>query len=440
MPFGGKGVKIMSRKLRFLGTILCLVMILPLSAPLFAAEGQENRFSLAECLKCAYQNSEKLKITALAVDQARYQLKQAMAGLWPTLGYEFYRARNSQSEMEFNADYKGLTLSQNLYTGGKLSASIKQAQLRLENALGDNRQVKQQLTNDVKQAYYQMWLALQKLTVAQASYDNMGKHFSNVEKKYQEGMIPKIDLLQAEVNWRKLKPEVIATRNEVALCRSNLALLIGKQAEQALMIELDSLMQITPQTVTATFDNNLETAYRERPELRQMTNNIEFAKLGVVIARADYYPTLALSGSNEGKKNDLSPEWSTTWALTVDLSGTLFNGFATQANVASTKVEVQKQLSKEKQLKDEIRLKLEQVLQSLEESIETIEVNQANRDLAKESLRLTQIKLDEGLATNTDLLDAQLDVDEAQNGYYKGVYNYLIALANLDLVLGKDFN
>ncbi|HYH02581.1 MAG TPA: TolC family protein, partial [Bacillota bacterium] len=391
------------------------------------------------CLKYAYQNSEKLKIAELAVEQARCALKQATAGLWPTLGYEIYRARTGRPDMEYDTDYKGLKFSQNLYTGGKLNASIKQARLRLENALEDQRQVKQQLANDVKQAYYQMWLALQKLTVAQASYDNMGKHFSNVDKKYQEGMIPKIDLLQAQVNWRKLKPEVISAQNEVSLCRSNLALLIGKQNEKTLLIELESLMKITPQTVTTSFDNHLGTAYRERPEMRELINNIEIAKLGVVIAQADYYPKVALSGSEDGNKNDLSPDWSESWTLTADLSGTLFNGFATRQNVASAKMEVAKQLSREKQLKDEIRLKLEQVLQTLEESIETIEVNQANCDLAKESLRLTQIKLDEGLATNTDLLDAQLDVDEALNGYYNGIYNYLAALANLDLVLGKDF-
>jgi outer membrane protein len=429
----------MSHKLRLLWMFLCLSLVLPLGAPGFAAAAQADRFSLADCLQYAYRNSEKLKSAALAVTQSRHELRQATAGWWPTLGYEIYRSNNEQSGIEYNADYKALSLTQNLFTGGKLSAGIKQARLQLANALQDERQVKQQLTYDVKQTYYQMWLALQKLTVAQAAYDNMEKHFHNVEKKYQEGLVPTIDLLQAEVNWRKLKPDVIAAKNEIASYRSNLALLIGKQDGRELTIEVDSLLQITPQPSTVTFEAALEVAYRERPELRQMSNKIEIAKAGVVIARADYYPTLALSDTYKGDRNDLSSTgWTDTWALTLDLSGTLFNGFATQANVAAAKTAVQKQLNSEKQLKDNIRLKLEQVFQSLEESIETIEVHQANRDLAKESLRLTQIKLDEGLATNTDLLDAQLDVDEALNGYYQGVCNYLSALAGLDLVLGKD--
>jgi outer membrane protein len=432
----------MSRKLRFLLImILGLSMVLLVSALSFAAEVPKNRFSLTDCLQYAYHNSEKLKSAALAVTQSHQELRQALAGYWPALGYNIYRTQNDQSGIEYNENYQAFSVTQNLFTGGKLSAGVKQARLQLANAREDERQVKQQLTCDVKQAYYQMWLAMQKLTVAQASYDNMEKHFHNVEKKYQEGLVPRIDLLQAEVNWRKLKPDVIAAQNEIASGRSNLALLIGKQDGRELAIEGDSLQQITPQSSAVTFTDALAAAYRERPELRQMQNNIELTKAGVVIARAGYYPTLALSDTYTNDKYDPSSYGnSEIWVLKLDLSGMLFDGLATPAKVAAAKTALQKQLSNEKQLKNEIRLKLEKVFQSLEESIETVEVDRATRDLAEESLRLIQLKRDEGLATNTDLLDAQLDVDEALNGYYNGVCNYLIALANLDLIVGKEVN
>lgn len=428
----------MGRKPRFQWTIFCLMIILPFAATTLAKTGRGSRMSLAECLNNAYGNSEKLKTADLAVTEARWQVRQVAAGWWPTLNYQLYRAQNGQSDLEYHADHQGLSLTQNIYTGGKLSASIRQTRLKLDNALEDQRRTKQQLTYDVKQAYYQLWLALQKLTVAQASYDNMEKHFHVVEKKYQEGMVPRLDLLQAEVNWRKLKPDVIAAQNEVALDRSNLAILIGEPDGRTVAIETDSLIRMTPQPIGVTMETALETAYRDRPELRQINNNIHLAQAGVAIARSDYYPKLALSGEYKDDQNDLNPGWNETWYLTLDLSGTIFNGFATRAKVAAAQIGIQKQLSGAKQLKDEIWLKLEQIYQSLDESVEAVKVNQANRDLATESLRLTQIKLDEGLATNTDLLDAQLNVDEAMNGYFQGVCNYLIALANLDLLLGKD--
>jgi outer membrane protein len=432
----------MGRKSCYLWTtIIGLIMVFTVSVASWAAEGSENPFSLADCLQYAYHNSEKLKSAALAVAQSRQELRQALAGRWPTLGYDLYRTDIEQSGIEYTKNYQAFSVTQNLFTGGKLSAGIKQARLQLANAREDERQVKQQLTYDVKQAYYQMWLAMQKLTVARAAYDNMEKHFHNVEKKYQEGLVPLIELLQAEVNWRKLKPDVIAAQNEIASYRSNLALLIGKQEGRELAIEGDAWLQITPQPSAVTFPDALTVAYRERPELRRMQNNIELAQAGVTIARSGYYPTLALSDTYENDKYDPSSYGgSEIWVLKLDLSGTLFNGFATQAKVAAAKIALQKQLSNEQQLKNEIRLKLEQVYQSLEESMETVAVNRATHDLAAESLRLTQIKRDEGLATNTDLLDAQLDVDEALNGYYQGVCNYLSALAGLDLVVGKDAN
>jgi outer membrane protein TolC len=430
----------MSRKSRYLWTTMIgLIMVLSVSALSLAAEGPENRYSLADCLQYAYRNSEKLKSAALAVNESRQELRQALAGRWPTLGYELYRTDVEQSGIEYTENYQACSVTQNLFTGGRLSAGIKQARLQLANAREDERQVKQQLTFDVKQAYYQMWLAMQKLTVAQAAYDNMEKHFRNVAKKYQEGLVPRIDLLQAEVNWRKLKPDVIAAKNEIASYRSNLAWLIGKQDGRELAIAGEALLQITPQPSSIIFTEALAAAYRERPEIRQMQNNVELAKAGVVSARAGYYPTLTLSDTYKSDQYDPSAYGgSEVWALTLDLSGTLFDGFATRAKVAAAQAALQKQLSNQKQLKNEIRLKLEQVFQALEESLETIEVNRATRDLARESLRLTQIKLNEGLATSTDLLDAQLDVDEALNGYYNGICNYLLALAGLDLAMGKE--
>ena len=116
----------------------------------------------------------------------------------------------------------------------------------------------------------------------------------------------------------------------------------------------------------------------------------------------------------------------------------IFDGNGTKAKVAAARVDVKTAESNDTQLQDSIRLALESGLQSLEESTETIAVQQANIDLMQNALKLTRLKLEEGLAATTDLMDAQLDLDQTLNDYYSGICNYLTAQAKLDLILGKD--
>lgn len=425
----------MKRKLRFRWVLFGLVVLLQLTAVVCIAENQvKTSLSLDDCLNLAYQNSEKLKTATLNVLKAEHLLRQAQAGILPNLKYNVYTQESDSAAQDGN--WGSLTLSQSLYTGGKLQAGINQARLELANALENERQVKQELTYEVKTAFYQLWLAQQKLKVAEAAYENMEKHFQNTEKKYQEGTISNFDLLQAEVNWKKLRPDVITAQNKVNLSRLNLGVLIGIKSDKSFDIAAETLAHTIPPKPEITLGKGLETAYRDRPEMRQQQNNLEIAKLAVNIAKADYYPTLTASGSYQGSNQD--SDWDKVWALKLDLSGTIFDGKATKAKVAAAEVGVKEQESIELQLRDTIRLALESGLQSLEESWETIKVHHANIDLMQNALRLTQLKLEEGLATTTDLMDAQLDLDETLNDYYSGICNYLTALANLDLVLGKE--
>lgn len=416
----------------FIVKIIIILVFLMIPGLCLAEEPVQKTYSLDDCLKLAYQNSEDLKTAALNVSKARYSVKQVEAGFGPTLTYNV-----AADDISGDIGYTGkISLIQTVYTWGKLSMNLELAQYKLKNALEDERQAKQDLTNNVKNAFYQLWLVNQKLKVVQASYQNMEKHFRNTEQRYQVGTISKFDYLQAEVQWKKLKPNLITAQNNASLSRMNLAVLIGIQLDRLFAIEENSLLKIAPQKIDLTVESALNSASKDRPEMRQMTNNIEIAKLQTKITETAYYSTLALSGNYANNKSE-SSSFEHTWALTLNLSGILFDNFSTQAKVASAKEDEQILLSNEIGLRNQIRLQLNESFQNLAQSFENIEANKANIGLFEEAFRLTQIKLEEGLATTTDLMDAQLDWDEALNGYYEGICDYLKSVSNLELIMGK---
>jgi outer membrane protein len=445
----------MLRKLWF---VFCAASLLALPGMGFAAQnppasaGPET-LSLDQCLKLAFNNSQTIKAAAKSVAIAKTAVKEVAGGFWPKLDYSISALQAEESIYPYTVSpynlsekYSGasISLTQPLYLGGKLTNALKLTKHQLNMAMEDERKTKQQLTFQVKQAFYQVWLAERILIVTQSSYDNLNHHFKEVDGFYQEGTASKFELLRAKVQRDSLKPPVITAQNGVKLAKLNLAILLGFPKDQPYSVTYNADELQLPEQFNSELERALQSAYQERPEMRQIKQAAEMSRLQMKLAEAGYKPNVALVGQyQEGSLDHHLSNWGDAdntkyWTLTFNVSGNLFNGFATPAKVAGAKDKVKLTAIKESELRDLIRLDVEQAVQKLQESLEVIRANQSNIDLAKESLGLTQARFDEGMATTMDIMDSQLALDHALNGYYQGVAMYLTAEAKIDLAAGKD--
>ncbi|MGE5607511.1 MAG: TolC family protein, partial [Bacteroidota bacterium] len=413
--------------------------------------------TLEKALEMAYQNSKNIQNAELKVSVARKKVHEASAGLLPSLSYGIVNNKASEDQEvpyfdpitgtiipspvpDSDVTYSGnLSLTQKLYTGGVLTGNLGIAKLTLEMTEEDLRKAKQNLTSQVKEAYYGLWFAEQALRVVQSSYENMGKHYQRVKRLYDVGSVSKYELLQAQVRWESLKPTIIKAENGVKLARLGLANLIGSPVDNSITI-VDDFAQISlPVETNLEFSKLLDEAYRNRPEVINMAYANEQAKLQTKMARAGYKPNLALSYDYSGGGLEFDPgDWEKKWNLTLSLTGVLFDGFATASKVSAAKDNQKILENQESLLRDAVRIEVEQGLLNLQESLETIQANQSQINLSKETLRMTQARFDAGMATTIDISDSQLDLDNALNGYYASIKNYLTALAKLDVTLGRD--
>jgi outer membrane protein len=431
-------------------TLVIAVMMTPLIA--FAAnepvsQPQVEVLTLDKCLTLAYQNSKQLKSAAKSVEIAKESLRQAESGLLPTVSY-------SISELKYGIDYPKSTLgtkegsygsisaTQNLYNGGATRGGIEVAKISLEKVLEDQRKTKQALTYNVKSAYYQAWLAVQLVKVAQASYDNLGHHEQQMKTFYQAGTKSKYDLLQAQVQHEGLKPSLIKAQNALALANLNLATTIGMEKDSPFTVSDDTSKTQLPDKVEYALQDLLEQAYRDRPEMRQLKLVNQLDKTQAKMAYAGYKPKVNLTGQLGGSSLDYSQklgmDWDMDWTMILSITGNFFDGFKTPAAVAQAKDTVEKAQLDESYQRDMLRLDVQQAIQDLKGDLETINASQDSIDLSKESLRLTQSRSDAGMATTMDIMDAELALDKASNDYFSSVSAYLTALAKLDLSLGKD--
>lgn len=430
--------------------ILIFSMIL-LTLPAFASGGGNSQtgpetLSLENCLDTAFKNSQDIKAVMQNVAIAKAQVRQEEGGVWPTLGYEITGSDSDQDQVSDVMPSKQMStavisLTQPLYNGGKLTQGIKLAKLNLENVMEDEGKTRQTVIFNVKSAYYQVWLAQQMEKVAEASYDNLGRHARQVESIYQIGKASKFDLLRAQVEHENLKPEVIKAQNAVILAKLNLANIIGLEKKRDYRVDYDASKLQLPEEVGLDSEMLLMQAYQNRPELKKFEKLQEIAKLQTDMAHAGYKPSVALTGSYQGAsigENDPGA-WGdhTQWMLVLNIKGNFFDGFVTPAKVEEAKANERLVAINASKLRDEIYLDVEQSLQELRENLEVIRANQANMNLAEESLKMTQVKFESGMATTMDVRDSQLALDQALNGYYEGISAYLTARAKLDLAIGE---
>jgi outer membrane protein TolC len=432
---------------KLLGVLVLVMMILPVRT--LAADGPQSTkqpeiLTLEQCLDLAFQSNKQLQEKEKQLVIAEGAVKEAKGGFWPTLNYQAAREKSDVAQYQVGMVYEdrqfaaGVNATLPLYTGGMLRNNLKLARIQLEIAQEALRKAKQQLIYDVKQAYYNVWLAEKVVQVQEASYRNLDQHVNRVQIRYNAETASKLDLMRAKVQRDTLKPKVISAQNQLVLAKLQLATVIGYPKDQPYQVRCDVIQLEMPTSVTLSLTEILEQAVRNRPEIRQIRRKAEINRIVTAMEKAGYKPNAGLSVGYGGINKDVTFEdWYDAWTLTFSVGGKLYDR-KIHAKIEQAKKEEELTEIQEANLQDMIRLEAEQSLQNLTVSIETTRANQASIDLAKEALRMTQIRVDNGMATTMDIMDAQLALDQALTGYYQGIVSYLTAEAKLDLVTGRD--
>lgn len=401
---------------------------------------QPEILTLEKCIELAFENSKDLQLASKQVAVKKAALQQAIAGFGPTVKYNYSVSEFEENSAEVEINGGSLSVEQPLYTGGLLTARYQIAKLNYEKALEGERSAKQLTVYIVKQYFYGIWLAEQRLRITQASYDYMGRLYQQTKRFYDVGTKSKFELLTAQTEWEKRKPDLIEAQNELVKAKLKLANIIGLPQDGLFNVQDELSQYQLPERNAHSLQVLLDEAYQHNPDMLNTAKDLEIAKNNVKLARAGYKPTIAASGQKSKRDSDPSIDALEEDRLTigVNLSGVLFDSFKTQSAVSEAKKGLEAQEITESKKRDDIRLDVQEALLDLEASLEKARANQSASNLAQETLRMTQARYDAGMATTMDISEVQIKVDQALIGYYKGISDYIIALANLDKTLGRD--
>jgi len=411
--------------------------------------------TLDDAVALALRQNPFYLATQEKVNQARSQVRQAVAGFLPTLNAQgtdtldeklFFLEFPSlipgepaqRISIDFTKDYQmALAFSLPLFAGGRLTAGYKQANLGVKASQESVRLSEQETIFSAKRAFYGYLLAKEFSAVAAEALGLAEKFMENVKNLHEVGMASKFDLLRSEVQVANLKPQAIRARNSVEIASLGLKTVLG--------IELDTPVEVKGELSAPPLDVVSEAivdeALAQRPEIRQLDYQRGMAGEMLKIARGSMMPTLAVGGAYNFWSDALSLRkgaWQNYYTINLSLTLPLFNGFESGARVGQSKAMIRELDWTRKGLSDAIALEVRQAVLNNNQARETLLSQGKNVEQAREAVRIAELNYAEGLATNLDVSTAQVALSQARTNYSQALYDCAISQAQLEKAVGRS--
>jgi outer membrane protein TolC len=408
------------------------VIALALFVGIANANAQEKRtLTLDEAVQLGILNSKNLKIDAAKIEEATADLLEAKNKQLPELkvsGSYMYLPIKPNINIKLpgvSADggpvvhqvaYGSANLSVPIYSGGRIKYGIESAKYLVEASKLSTENDKVAIAYNVAQAYNNLFKANQSIKVLEENLTASQKRDETFLKMENNGIIARNDRLKANLQTSNIELQLLEAKNNYNIANINMDLLLG--LPETTEIDVDQ-NYIDEGNDVKTLDYYLNTARENRKDLQALDKQRQAAALGTKAAKAENLPSIAFTGGYIAA--DI-PKFLTVYNAVnvgVGISYNLSNLWKENSSLKQSKAREMQLSATNELLNDNIKLDVNREYQNTDYSKKRIAVFEKSAEQANENYRITKNKYDNGLATMTELLDA----DAAQISANVGVIN-----------------
>lgn len=442
---------------RFLA--LSAAMALLFSQAAFAEEAapQVVELNLQQAMEKAFNTNPAIKISGYEKDSARANLNAArqsrgitITGQHSTTRGGYNDDRTTSTPIASNPSTGAFIYSTNtskgignnhsntisasipIYTGGKLSGTIDQAKANYKYYLVGEQKAYNDMRETVTNSYYGMLQADNVQNLSRESVARLEEHLKNVKAQYDVGVVAKVDVLRSEVELADAQQTLIQAENAYHIAEATLNKIVGLPMDTTL--KLQDSMQYTP------YDNDmkycLDYAAEHRPDLEQARQNVEAAKGALKVARSGYMPQVSASASQNWNDTNWPGDENGNWSVGVGVSMNIFDTGVTLSKIHGAEADLAKAEESYRDAVDSIMLEVRSTYLNLREAEKRIKTTEVAVAKAEEDYHIAQVRYMAGVGTNTDVLDAQVALTDAQNNYVQSLYDYNTSKTSLETAIG----
>lgn len=437
---------------RIFKLIAVIVIGILLSFKVFAQE--KKKLTLDESIKIGLANNNVLHSSKMNLQYADAKWSEVNTFRLPSLTFNASYTRLSEvdpftvttpfgafniSPAIFNNYNMKLTLQQPIFTGFKLESNSEIAKL---NYLATEQQYnadENDLVYSIKNAYWGLFKANQIRKVTEENVAQVGAHLTDVQNLFKQGLATKNDVLKVQVQLGEIQLGLIDAKNAVKLANLNLDNVLGI----SLSTQIETIDSVDLHVRNSyEIGTLLDQAYDKRPELKSMDYRVKASERGITAAKSDWFPQIYLVGNyNYSRPNPrilpTEDKFAGTWDVSVSMSLNLWNWGATVDKTDQAKAQFEQANDTFKIIKDKVTLEVTKNYLNLQKSKEKMTVAEQSVSQAEENYRITDEKFKNGLALNSDLLDAEVALLRAKTNYIQSIVDYELAQAQLKKSIGE---
>lgn len=421
-------------KIRYL---LCAVLLTGA-----AARAQEPLpLTLAECRERALAHSEELQQADLRLEQARLDRRIAATASLPRIegsatgAYVVPDIDMMGMEMRMRGTYMaGLTLTQPIYAGGKISAARRMARIGEEVAGEQRRMTRMEVLVEADNAYWTLVAVEGKVRMLESYAAQMDTLCTQTTAAVESGMAIENDRLRVEARRSEIDYQLQKARNGADLCRMSLCRVIGVGGDIR-PVPTDTLFRPSA-------PGELRADLEARPELRMLEQQVAIGEQQIRDARSAMLPTAGLSlgytyyrniklqsmvDAGGGTYVPYTQEFRDGLGLAmVAVKIPIFHWGESRKKVRKARFELQHaQLDLQKNTRL-MTLEVEQAIRNVEDGYRMIRTAELALSQAEENLRVMRNRHAAQMAPLTDLLDAQSQWQQAASNRIEAQTQYRI--------------
>jgi outer membrane protein len=423
--------------------------LIPAALAAQTADTTATPISLAEAIRLAQQNSITSVQARGSIRTTEASVKQSYAAFLPS--FSVSAGTNHQSGDRFDTqgnlvpytgnptNYStGMSSSLQLFDGGRRFFDVKRTKADVDAAEAGETATKYQVALQVKTQYYNILAARESKSAAQAQIDQAQQQLRSSSLRLRAGAATVSDSLRSVVALGNARLSMLTAENNLRVANATLTRLIA-----------------SPQTVTATPSDTLDQQViipdiseltplvDHAPAIRQADAQLASAHASLRSAKTAFLPTVNMNFNRSGSGLDPAfgigdKRYAYNQNLSFSLNFPLFNNLNREVSVARAIVAEDVAEASLRDAKLLARQTLVQSIAQMKTAQEQVSIQVTSVAAATEDLRVQQRRYELGATTLLDLLTSQTQLDNARTALIRARYDYRVAKAQLEALIGRD--
>jgi outer membrane protein len=421
---------------------------------------QAYSFTIQDAINYAYEHRDSVVNAALDVKSADYKVKETIGQGFPQIdgtasiqdylkipttllpGEVFGAPAGTFIPVKFGVKYSsnlGVNATQLLFDpsyiiGLQGRTTYKELYNRAYN------RTKIDMNVAVTKAYYQLLVSQEQIKLLDANIAQLKLRQDQTIAQNKQGVVEKIDVDRIAVQYNNLVTTRENTLRLLALNYQVLKFQIGMPIDYTLTLK-NSLADVKLDDAEAEIVADT-TAYKNRAEYGFLETSLALSRFDLRRTKAQFLPTLSANAAYtfSYQNNSFGDLYSSSFPssyIGLTLKVPIFSGFQRVNRVKQSQITVLKAENSLAQAKNGLNLQAQTAKTRYINGLQLLNNQKRSQELAREVLRVANIKYQQGVGSSIEVTQAQTDLQNADNDYIKGLYDALVSKVDLDRAYGR---